>query len=81
MNDPRRWVQIVNDLRSRIDAGELKRYDRISVAYESQARGVSKETVAKALRALVAEGRLVRFPGHGYLVVGQPGHAAERDNS
>ena len=69
-DDPRKWVQIANDVRDRINAGQLKPHDRVSVKYESQARETTRETAAKALQALAAEGRLKLFPGHGYVVVG-----------
>ena len=68
--DPRKYMQVASALRARIDAGELKRQDRVATQYEMQARGLSKSTVLKALRLLEAEGRLKRFPGHGYIVMG-----------
>ena len=78
-DDPRKWVQVASDLRARIDAGDLKPQDRVGTRYEMQARGLSKNTVRKALRALEAEGRLKRFPGHGYVVWGDG--RPERDNA
>jgi DNA-binding GntR family transcriptional regulator len=69
-DDPRKWVQTADDLRAKMDAGELKPDARVSARHESQARGVHRATVARALQALAAEGRLRRYPGHGYVVVG-----------
>lgn len=69
-DDPRKWVQIIDDLRSRIDDGKLQKYDLISITYEEQARGVSRPTIRKALQKLEAEGRVRRYPGHGYVVLG-----------
>lgn len=74
--DPRKWVQIANELRERIDSGVLKPRDRISMAAEARARGVDRGTVGKALRQMEQEGRVVRFPAYGYVVQGgdpQPG--------
>lgn len=69
MNDPRKWVQVAHSLRDQMETGELKSGTRVSIALESQKRGVSKRTVTRAVLALVAEGRLLRFPGHGYIVI------------
>jgi hypothetical protein len=70
-DDPRKWTRIAGDLRDQMDAGELKPDARVSIAQESRARGASRTTVAMALKALAAEGRLKRFPGHGCVVVGR----------
>lgn len=69
-DDPRKWVRIADDLRRRMDVGELKPDARVSIKRESQAGGVAKSTVAKAVRLLAGEGRLRLYPGHGYIVVG-----------
>lgn len=53
-----------------MDAGELEPDARVSNRYESQARNVAKQAVARALQALAAEGRFKRFLGHGYIVMG-----------
>jgi GntR family transcriptional regulator len=66
--DPRKWVQVADSLRAQIDAGELKPGDRVSIRNESRKRAVNKQTVTKAARELAAEGRLLLFPGHGYIV-------------
>lgn len=68
--DPRKWVQVADSLRAQMDAGELKPGDHVSVRAQSLNRGVTKPTVTKAARKLAAEGRLVFFPGHGYIVAG-----------
>jgi DNA-binding GntR family transcriptional regulator len=69
MDDPRKWVQITNELRDRISSGELEPGKSVYVVLESQARGVGKETVRKAVRVLEGEGLLKRVPGYGYFVI------------
>jgi DNA-binding GntR family transcriptional regulator len=68
VNDPRKWVQVAQSLRAKIDAGELKPGTRVSITIESRTRDVSKRTVTRAVQELVTEGRLLRFPGHSYIV-------------
>lgn len=84
--DPREWTRIASDLRGLMDVGELKPDARVSITRESRARRAGRKTVARALQALAAEGRLRLFPGHGYVVVGwcpsceyQFGSAAHRE--
>lgn len=69
MSDPRKWVQVADSLRGQMDTGELKPGTRVSITLESRIRGASKRTVTHAVLALVAEGRLLRFPGHSYIVI------------
>ena len=70
-DDPRKWVQVADYLRRQIDAGQLEPDTRVSIPKLARERGVSKETVTRAVHALTDEGRLRRFPGHGYIVVRQ----------
>jgi DNA-binding GntR family transcriptional regulator len=75
-DDPRKWVQIADELRERIDTGVLKPSDRVSITAEVRARGVDRRTVGKALQQLEREGRVARFPAYGYVVqssASQPG--------
>jgi DNA-binding GntR family transcriptional regulator len=71
MDDPRKWARVANDLRDRISSGELKSGKRVYIVQESQARGVAKDTVRRAMRALESEGLLKRVPGYGYFVSGR----------
>jgi DNA-binding GntR family transcriptional regulator len=43
-----------------------------SITTLSQQSGHARQTCAKALNVLVAEGLLIRYPGLGYYVVGAP---------
>ena len=77
-DDPRKWVQIASWLREQIETGQLEPHTPVFIGDESRAWKVSRDTVSKALHALEEEGRLRRFPGHGYIVV-PPG--GRRDKS
>lgn len=68
-DDPRKWVQVADYLRTQIDGGQLKPDTRVTVMKLARERGVSKKTATTAVRALTDEGRLRRFPGYGYVVV------------
>jgi len=67
-DDPRVWVRIAVSLRLRMDAGTLKPGDRPSITYECAEWGVARQTAARAMKHLEAEGRLKRWPGLGYVV-------------
>jgi DNA-binding GntR family transcriptional regulator len=41
----------------------------VSITYTAQERGVSRQTVSKALRALERDGLLKRYPGVGFYVL------------
>lgn len=61
--------RLAADLRRRIDAGEFAPGDALPTVNElSESYGVSRATVAKAMRALVAEGRVVTRHGWGSFV-------------
>ena len=66
--DPRKYVQITEDLRRKIREGVLKPSAPVSVTYVSQEWGAARQTVTKALRVLERDGLLCRYPGIGYYV-------------
>jgi DNA-binding GntR family transcriptional regulator len=66
--DPRKYVQITEDLRRKIRDGVIKSSAPVSITYVSQEWGASRQTVTKALRILARDGLLCRYPGIGYYV-------------
>jgi DNA-binding GntR family transcriptional regulator len=71
MDDPRRYVQIADDIRGMIRDGRLHSGDPApSITALTQDHGVARQTAAKALRLLEEEGLLEKWPGLGYFVTG-----------
>lgn len=69
-NDPRKYVRLAASLRAQVSDGSLKPgYPAPSITTLSQRCGLARQTCAKALRVLEAEGYLARVPGLGYYVV------------
>ena len=67
--DPRIYVRIAGDIRSRIEADELKPGQPVpSITSLCQEWGVARETAAHALQVLETEGLVRRYPGRGYYV-------------
>lgn len=63
------YLQIEEDVRSRIRAGELRALDRVPSELElAEGFGVSRMTARKSLDRLVGEGMLFRRPGKGTFV-------------
>jgi DNA-binding GntR family transcriptional regulator len=78
-SDPRAYIRLAAQLRNDITAGKLKPGKATpSITTLSQQYGHARQTCAKALRMLVDEGLLIRYPGLGYYVAGapQPGNPA-----
>jgi GntR family transcriptional regulator len=72
--DPRAYIRLAAELRKDIAAGKLKPGKPTpSITTLSQQYGHARQTCAKALRLLVDEGLLTRYPGLGYYVAGRPG--------
>ena len=69
MTDPRLWVQITADLRGKLANGAIAAGDPLSITQLSEEWGSSRQTVAKALRALEGDGLIRRYPGVGYYVL------------
>jgi DNA-binding GntR family transcriptional regulator len=67
--DPRMYVRITEDLRKKLSAGAIVAGDAVSITRLSGEWGTSRQTVAKALRALEADGLVKRYPGFGYCVL------------
>jgi GntR family transcriptional regulator len=81
-SDPRAYIRLAADLRKAIADGTYPAGSPTpSITTLSQQSGHARQTCAKALRLLVDEGLLIRYPGLGYYVVGmvKPGSPA-RDN-
>jgi DNA-binding GntR family transcriptional regulator len=72
-SDPRPWVQLKNLLAAQMEDGILEPGDEVAVTLEAQDFGINQRTARKALRALVAEGRLIPpgEVGKSYTVAGR----------
>jgi DNA-binding GntR family transcriptional regulator len=69
--DPRKYICMATALRAQIEDGTLRPGDRApSIAALAAEHGGARQTVAKALRMLEAEGLIFRVPGLGYHVNG-----------
>ena len=66
--DPRKYVQITEDLRQKIRAGLIGSNAPVSIAELSREWKTSRETTAKAVHILARDGLLRRYPGVGYYV-------------
>jgi Bacterial regulatory proteins, gntR family len=79
-SDPRAYIRLAADLRRAIADGTYPPGSPTpSITTLSQQHGHARQTCAKALGVLVDEGLLIRYPGLGYYVVGNPG-SAKPDN-
>jgi DNA-binding GntR family transcriptional regulator len=67
--DPRLWVRIAEDLREKLTSGVIAAGSTVSITPLAEEWGSSRETVAKALRALEGDGLIRRYPGLGYYVL------------
>jgi DNA-binding GntR family transcriptional regulator len=68
MDDPRKWIQIANEFRNRINSGELKPGDKTRMVDAAEAWGVSLNSARRAFRVLEREGVLKYWEGIGYSV-------------
>jgi len=72
-SDPRAYIRLAAELRRDIASGKLQPGKPTpSITTLSQQYGHARQTCAKALRMLVDEGLLIRYPGLGYYVAGTP---------
>jgi DNA-binding GntR family transcriptional regulator len=72
-SDPRAYIRLASDLRKAIAEGKYKPGQPTpSITTLSQESGHARQTCSKAVKLLVAEGLLIRYPGLGYYVVGVP---------
>ena len=70
-----KWPRVAEAVRERIADGTLKPGAVASIAVLGPGLGVKRNTVAKALVSLEAEGLLERRKGIGYVVLKRPGSA------
>ncbi len=69
MTDPRAYVRIADEVRQQIADGTLQPgMPAPSITTLSQQHGTARQTAAKALRLLEAEGLVTRIQGLGYYV-------------
>jgi DNA-binding GntR family transcriptional regulator len=81
-NDPRAYIRLAAELRRDIAEGKLAPGQPTpSITTLSQQYGHARQTCAKALRLLVDEGLLIRYPGLGYYVAGKPKPDSPSSNS
>ena len=66
--DPRSYMKIAESVRRMINTGDLKPGDPVPIGDLSNEHGMARQTVSKGLALLCEEGRLKRWPGHGYIV-------------
>jgi DNA-binding GntR family transcriptional regulator len=65
--DPRKYRKIYHAIRAGITSGDIAPGTRIpSIADLTVAHGISRGTASRALRDLVSDGLITRYPGHGY---------------
>jgi DNA-binding GntR family transcriptional regulator len=68
MNDPRRYMRMMDFIRGRIEDGTYKPNELIPPIQEmAEQTGHSRHTISKALRLLQDQGLVERTPGLGYV--------------
>ena len=78
--DPRAYIRLALALKRQIEEGQLPAGSPTpSITTLTQDHGHARQTCAKALRLLVDEGLLIRYPGLGYYVAGNPGDPAPQN--
>lgn len=71
VNDPRKYKRLTAELRDWLDSGMFKPSEPVpSITDLAAERGWARQTCARAVQALVTEGRLTFYPGRGYYVSG-----------
>ena len=68
--DPRRYLRLANELQARIEDGQIKPGDRLSIRALAAQSGYCPGTVSHALKVLEDCGRVRRHPGSRYVVTG-----------
>lgn len=66
--EPRLYIQLAEVVRRKIEGGQLKPGDPVSITNLTKEYGIARQTVSKGLSLLCEEGRLKLWPGHGYNV-------------
>lgn len=74
-----KYKQLAADIRAWLDSGMFQPGEPVpSITDLATDRGCSRETCARALQSLAAEGLLTRYPGSGYYVTA-PKHDQPQD--
>lgn len=68
MDDPRKWMQVYSGIRAKIESGDIPIGSVLSANQIATDNGMARQTAAQALRKLMDEGMLARYPGRGYQV-------------
>jgi DNA-binding GntR family transcriptional regulator len=69
-SDPRVYVQLAIKIADMIESGEIEPGHPVpSITQLVQTEGVARETAAKALKLLAAEGLVRFYEGRGYYVI------------
>jgi DNA-binding GntR family transcriptional regulator len=67
--DPRKYRQLATALRTQITSGQIVPGDPApTITQLAATHQCARQTCAKALRILVSEGLLTRYPGLGYYI-------------
>jgi DNA-binding GntR family transcriptional regulator len=75
MEDPRRYIRMMNYIRARIEDGAFKPNELMpNINALNEQTGFSRHTISKALRLLEEEGLIGRTPGLGYYVPSRDGN-------
>ena len=69
LTDPRKYLRLAATLRTQITSGDIAPGDPAPTITQLAADyHCARQTCAKALRILVSEGLLTRYPGLGYYI-------------
>lgn len=69
MNDPTKYERLAAEIRTWLASGMFQPGEPVpSITDIATDRGWARETCARALQTLEAEGLLTRYPGFGYYV-------------
>lgn len=80
IEDPRRYVQMLTFLRTRIEDGTYKPEELLpSIQKLSKETGFSRHTITRAMRILQDEGLVERIPGLGYGATGKTADGRSRE--
>jgi DNA-binding GntR family transcriptional regulator len=81
IEDPRRYVQMLKFLRTRIEDGTYKPEELLpSIQKLSEETGFSRHTITRAMRILQDEGVVERIPGLGYGATGKTANGRPRQS-
>ncbi len=72
MADPRAYMRVYAQLKTRIEGGELAAGARLNIGLLADEFDTGRDTVKKALGMLEADGLVERWPGLGWYVQEPP---------